>query len=79
METLILSTMVTVNVIAICWMVLWASRISTEIREVTNKYLETIGECAIASLLLLKEILGRDEKTSSCTDNERSKDTEDKG
>ena len=75
METLILSTMVTVNVIAICWMVLWASRISTEIREVTNVYLETIGECAIASLLLLKEILGQDEKTSSCGENERSKDT----
>lgn len=31
-----------------------------------------------ASLILLEEILGQDEKTSSCAENERSKNTEDK-
>lgn len=78
METLILSTMVTVNVIAICWMVLWASRISTEIHRTSNMRLDDYRSGMWASLILLEEILGQDEKTSSCAKNERSKDTGDK-
>jgi len=75
METLILSTMVTVNVIAICWMVLWASRISTEIDELSNVCLETVGKCVLASLAMMEDTLKENEETSSCTENERSKDT----